>query len=414
MNAKLKKYLQKNHIEPAPGANHRPIQIVIPALAESESLRIPLESLIAQGRGQDQTAITVVVNNEEGDRTWRFEDNQKTLEILGSNSALRKAVESAGYRFKLIDRASPGKGLPPKTAGVGTARKAGLDHGLGELVGLDGRGLLVSLDADCAVPGNYLDALLTWELNRREYGAGVVDYAHPLPDDPTHRRAIALYEIRLRYTEALLRKIGTPYAFATIGSTIICRPDAYVLAGGMNTRKATEDFYFLMHLAKAAPVDRIRETVVAPSARVSDRVYLGTGHGVGKLIGSDEPYLLEPPIAYEIVGRALRILIEGFGKDAEETLRELKKHCRDLIPFLESKKLSATHREALAGTKTFKSYERRIHQWFDALKIRQAVHFLCENSRPMIPWNEAVDELTDEAVDGDKTACLLKLRHDLK
>lgn len=297
-----------------------------------------------------------MVNNEEGDRAWRFEDNQKTLQLLSPNSPLRSAVESAGYYFVLIDRASPGSGLPPKIAGVGAARKTGLDHSLGALINLEGRGLLVSLDADCAVPRNYLNALMSWERDRQNYGAGVIDYAHPLPDDRAHRRAIALYEIRLRYTEAALRKMQTPYAFATIGSTIICRPDAYVLAGGMNTRKATEDFYFLMHLAKATPIDRIRETTVAPSPRVSNRVYLGTGHGVGKLLGADEQYLLEPPIAYEIVGRALGILIDGFEKNAGETLRELEAQCPDLLPFLESKRLSATLCETLAGTRTHESY----------------------------------------------------------
>jgi len=410
VSAKLQKYIHKHGIETAPGRANRLIKIVIPAFAERESIHQPLACLCAQKAACEAAEIIVVVNNVEGDQSSRFDDNQKTLRFLGPDSRMRKALLEAGYHFTLIDRSSPGRGFAPKIAGVGAARKAGLDYGLGALLDLEGKGLLVSLDADCSVPENYLAALIEWERDKEDFGAGIIDYAHPFPEDAAHRQAIALYEIRLRYTERALQATGTPYAFATIGSTIICRPNAYVMAGGMNTRKATEDFYFLMNLAKATSIDAIHSTLVTPGARVSDRVYLGTGHGVGKLLGNAEPFLLEQPDCYRIVGRALKILLDGNERSPDETLREIAENTAELMPFFESKSLRDTLRETAAGTRTRRSYERRIHQWFDALKIRQAVRFLSEHHYPMILWDKAVGELTEIHEGGDPVRTLLGLR----
>ena len=45
----------------------------------------------------------------------------------------------------------------------------------------------------------------------------------------------------------------------------------------MNTKKATEDFYFLQAIAKYTKVHKIKDCLVHPSSRNENRVYLGTG-----------------------------------------------------------------------------------------------------------------------------------------
>ena len=45
----------------------------------------------------------------------------------------------------------------------------------------------------------------------------------------------------LKTTADELKKIGSPYSFVPLGCTMICRLDAYIGVGGMNTRKAAED-----------------------------------------------------------------------------------------------------------------------------------------------------------------------------
>ena len=73
------------------------------------------------------------------------------------------------------------------------------------------------------------------------------------PVDNDETKAIICYEIFLRYYVLGLKFAKSDYAFHTIGSTMLCTPDAYVKVEGMNKRKAAEDFYFLEKLAKIYP-----------------------------------------------------------------------------------------------------------------------------------------------------------------
>ena len=61
-----------------------------------------------------------------------------------------------------------------------------------------------------------------------------------------------------------------------MGSTIICRVDAYIAVGGMPKKKAGEDFYFMQSLAKHTDIFYIDDILVFPSSRSEKRVYLGT------------------------------------------------------------------------------------------------------------------------------------------
>ena len=85
-----------------------------------------------------------------------------------------------------------------------------------------------------------------------------------------------------------LRYTHFPYAFHTIGSCLAVRGSAYVKQGGMNRRKAGEDFYFLQKIIPLGNFGEINSTRVIPSARVSDRVPFGTGKAMMKWYESGE------------------------------------------------------------------------------------------------------------------------------
>ena len=92
--------------------------------------------------------------------------------------------------------------------------------------------------------------------------AATVEFEHNLQDDEINKPGILSYEIFLRHYVAGLLFAESPYAFHTIGSTVICDHEAYIKIGGMNTKKAAEDFYFLQKLAKHYSIHRITSTKV--------------------------------------------------------------------------------------------------------------------------------------------------------
>ena len=58
------------------------------------------------------------------------------------------------------------------------------------------------------------------------------------------------------------------------------RPEAYMKQGGMNRRKAGEDFYFLNKIMSLGGFGECAETTIYPSPRTSKRVPFGTGQAV--------------------------------------------------------------------------------------------------------------------------------------
>ncbi|MBW2562143.1 MAG: glycosyltransferase family 2 protein, partial [Deltaproteobacteria bacterium] len=133
--------------------------VVIPALAESDHLFTTLASLSKNPRTElAHTLVICVINNGSPDTVPADDiaDNQKSLEIL------EKLVNSDGedLRVAYIDASSPGLEMPDRDAGVGLARKIGLDLALGVFdYENDSPKLLFSLDADTLVEDNYLSAV---------------------------------------------------------------------------------------------------------------------------------------------------------------------------------------------------------------------------------------------------------------
>ena len=158
-------------------------------------------------------------------------------------SSLVKFQNSFNFRLEVIRS----KLLDRKHSGVGVARKEIMDIASDRLITQNmADGLIVCLDADCKVSTDYLLALVDYLDQNPKSPACSIYFEHPLDHlhdvEKTH---IANYELHLRYLVEAQRWCGLPYAFHTVGSSMAVRAGDYNKMGGMNKRKAGEDFHFL-------------------------------------------------------------------------------------------------------------------------------------------------------------------------
>ena len=221
------------------------LAVVIPSLAERKNLKPVLDSLAQGSRRLAEAEVLVVVNNAVHADPAVAEDNAGTLQDM-------LEVRIPGLKVFALDYASPGRALPDSKAGVGLARRVGLDAALARLwqAGNAKRSAIACLDADSPVAPGYLDALLEVFDSDDPPVAGICAYTHPEPEDRRLAESATYYELWLRYLEYGLRIARTPYAYQTVGSCLAVSALGYAQVSGMEPRQAGEDFHFLRKLIK--------------------------------------------------------------------------------------------------------------------------------------------------------------------
>lgn len=261
-----------------------------------------------------------------------------------------------------------------KKAGVGYARKVLMDNAVRFLNERDNSdGLMVSLDADCRVSKNYFMVLESY-LKDTKTPFYTHYFEHPLDQDLSLNRGIIAYELHLRYYVEALRSIGFPYAFHTVGSAFSVRAYAYVKQGGMNDRKAGEDFYFLQKLTPLGEPKAINDLTVYPGVRLSDRVPFGTGPMLKKWEeGSANLDLSYPIEAFKPIGL--------FFKHLDDFYTEV--WSMDLLPplmrvFLEEREEIEKLNQLRQNCSTLKVFRRRFFHLFDAFWILKCLNFFVD------------------------------------
>ncbi len=367
--------------------------VVIPALAESATLPATLDSLASNPPKLLAETLILLVINQRPDSTGADKtDNLHTLRQLAAGSWKRP-----GLQLAWIDAASPGRELPAKDGGVGLARKIGFDLALQRLAYRQSEPLLIALDADTLVRPDYLPALHS-HFRDAVAGAAVVPFCHQPGSDPAHERAIARYELFLRTHLLGLTLAGSPYAFHTVGSTMVCRATAYARAGGMNRRRAGEDFYFLQQLAKTAGVAQLSGTVVYPSARPSARTPFGTGRSVSALLAGDAAAVLFYPAAcYSLLGDWLHLVSEQLEVDGAALLQRAGQHSAPLADFLKGENFPAIWDRLALNHPRPKARLKAFHDWFDGLKTTRLIHHLCAGPHPRCQPHKTVPQLLEAA-----------------
>ncbi|MEP4532088.1 MAG: glycosyltransferase family A protein [Cyclobacteriaceae bacterium] len=368
--------------------------VVIPAYNEGNILKA-IKSL-CNCHNPENTLILVIINQSSNDSEGVIPTNKETLFDLEYESF------SIPVLSKIIK-------LPPKKAGVGLARKVGMDEAVKIFEDLNKDGTIICYDADCECQPNYLNEIRSFYKTTKSH-VGLLHYEHDLKGP--NIEAIINYELFLRYYVNALRWAKFPFAVQTLGSCISVKSKAYQRQGGMNTRKAGEDFYFIHKMVPLGGIGEINSTCVYPSDRVSDRVPFGTGHAVQKYLDqpSEEYETYNPRIFAEI-----KQLLEGLEYlYACDSYKQMG-YINAIGDFLEQNNFNEAFTKMKKQSPNFEIFLTRFYAWFDAFRVLKFVHFARDHYYPNIEIVDALGWLNHQqtkiqAFEGTKEEKLIKLR----
>ncbi|MFK7933792.1 MAG: glycosyltransferase family 2 protein [Saprospiraceae bacterium] len=377
-------YLQQRTLHP-PQIRRRPapnlgMVVVIPAYDEPFLLR-SLMSLHKCEPPRCSVEIIVVVNDSERDSKEVIERN---LEIANQvDEWSRKNSRPERYYHVLYHSK-----LFHKHSGVGLARKIGMDEAVFRLEkAKNKRGVIVCFDADSKCDRNYLSEIDRHFREQTKTQACGIHFEHPLhgidQEDDVYE-AILDYELHLRYYVNAQRFAGFPFAYQTIGSSMAVRCDAYQQQGGMNRRKAGEDFYFLHKFIPLGKFTELNTTRVIPSPRCSHRVPFGTGKAVAELIKSKGEYLTYAPQSFIDLKIFFSIVSKLRTVDVPETEIIIGSLPQSIQAFLTEVNFSENLLEIQKNTKNAKTFKTRFFRWFNAFMLMKYVHFARDHYYPNV------------------------------
>lgn len=402
------KYLEKHANFPAlinsEAASDLALVVVIPSFNE-KNLKATLDSLADCKTTGFSTEVIVVINHAEDASEVVIAQNQSTWEMA-------QQWRSTSSKFDLHTLYI--KDIPTKKAGVGYARKTGMDEAIRRFCqSASQQKILVCLDADTLVQENYLQSIHDYFVAHAKCPAASIDYAHPTETaDSVRNKAIAQYELHLRYYVLAKRWAGLEYAHQTVGSAMAVRSDAYTKQGGMNTRKAGEDFYFIHKFTHDIAFGNLSDTTVIPSARVSDRVPFGTGRAMQALMETEDDLTTYAPQSFA----AIRKLVAQIPLIYEA--KEEMKNAEAMTYFLGNYQFPKKLAEIRDNTSDYASFRKRFFQWFDAFMCMKFLHFSRDQHHPNIPIAEAANWLNKTYLEGSEKLgeleLLLKFRAESK
>jgi hypothetical protein len=360
-------YLQKHRFAPrqipAPPPPDLGLVVVIPCFMETQLMRT-LESLNTSQAPQCQVEVIIVFNSSEKDPdTVRSFHERQMAEI--------QAWSRQKGRFSYHCLHFPQ--LRAKHAGVGLARKIGMDEAVERLaLAEEHEGVIVCLDGDTVVNENYLQAIEVHFRTHPKAEACSICFAHPLdggPFGPEIYQGILRYELFLRYFIEGLRFAAYPYAYHTIGSAMAVRSSAYQKRGGMNRRKAGEDFYFLHKFIPQGGFAELCSTQVTPSPRPSNRVPFGTGKAIRDWLAGEQQIFpaYDPQIFTE-----LKTFLQAVPAYYYQNPAALPPSVAAWATEVNLDKQLSQIRQNVGQASSF---PKRFFQWFDALKVLQFVHY---------------------------------------
>lgn len=359
------------------------IIITIPAHREDKLLNT-LESIRKCELPPAITEVIILINYPDKGVTDSFHQNQ-----YNQIRDWSEQYSSAGLRFYPALEA-----LPPAEAGVGLARKILMDEAVFRFSKINRpEGIIVGLDADCLCEKNYLQELYTFFHQRPHLKTCSIYFEHPLEGEEYGREvydAIAIYELYLRYYVEGLRFAGYPFAFHTIGSAFAVRAAAYIKQGGMNRRKAGEDFYFLNKMMLLGDYGELNSTAVYPSPRLSDRVPFGTGAAIQKITRGSQEYLYTwNPQVFWMLKDFFTALPALYKENIQVACHPL------LIQFLKQNRWEIIAAQARTNASQELTFIKRVWQWFDGLKVLQFIRFAHQHGLARVNLCNACIEMID-------------------
>jgi len=387
--AVINRYLERRQLYPfqiaAEPSRDLGLLVVIPCFDEPD-FAATLSSLAACDPPGCDVEILIVVNGPDGADRAVLENNLRALHQVAAAGQSNKAN---WLRFHGIHHEQ----LPIRQAGVGLARKIGMDEAAGRIARTRlCDGVIASLDADCQVAGNYLHRVRHAFLEYESCPGFSVYFEHPIAEsdiDPI-QEALRNYELHLRYYVAGQRCAGFPYAFHTIGSAMACRGSVYAGQGGMNRRQGGEDFYFIQKLIALGGYRALNSTTVYPQIRLSERVPFGTGPAIKRALDSQTGQDTFAPEIFRDLEYWCRAVAES---PAETFAGSIDNFPEAMKQFLAEHEFAGRLAEIRANVAGPASFNKRLFRWFNAFRFMKYAQFASRHYYPKIPVASAARQL---------------------
>ncbi len=365
------------------------IIIVIPAFDEKNIIE-SVKSIYNCNKPKCKTEVIIVFNSAEN--TIKSKKEQNEIGLKNINKFAEK-VNSKHFSIHGINQTN----LPKKHAGVGLARKIGMDEALARYnyIGKE-KGLIVNFDADALCSKNYLIEIHKFFTENPNLNACSIYFEHPVSGDEYSQKtykSIIEYELYLRYYNQAMRYTKHPHAFHTIGSSFAVRADAYARQGGMNKRKAGEDFYFLQKIIPQGNYGELNSCCVKPSPRPSDRVPFGTGATISKLLITDDTYLTYNPKAFYALKKLFSETEKIYNNDFD--INCLEKY---LTAYLKTQNFDNKIKEIKNNSASLHTFKYRFFSWLNAFRILKYLNFAHEKHLKKIPIFEAANQLFEKKI----------------
>ena len=222
--------------------------------------------------------------------------------------------------------------------------------------------------------------------------ACTLNFAHNLNiKDPKQKEGVILYELYMRYYKNALKYAGFIPAVFTIGSCFAVRAVAYAKAGGMNRRKAGEDFYFIQKLSPLGKIGEVNQTTVHLSGRMSDRVPFGTGPLIKKWVkGEADLTLTYPFYLFEDVKKFYSVIEKHHQSFNPERYNKVT------IDYFMEVNVNAQIEELRKNCSSLHTFRERFYHIFNAFFILKWLNFCLNNGVGRNGLVESVIELLRE------------------
>ena len=350
--------------------------VFIPACRESSLLPGCIKSLAKIA--PPHTLLVLVINGRIDASEETHADNDASFAWLTQFPHVQQAPDQWMFHLPNLDIIVLDRWTKPfrlqSKQGVGTARALGAEFicDLYHSKRLN-QPWIWSTDADARFPHDYLTI-------PEEYGTCIVPYIHTDSTGSRPPQALEIYEYSLRYYALGLHHAQSPYAFPTIGSTILISIEAYEKSHGFPHRMAGEDFYLLAKASKVSEIHYLNRSPIQLLCRDSDRVPFGTGQGMATIEANQNTKELYHPKIFDDLKLWLHYLYTS--SDAS-LLSDLESITTD---FPHKNKL----RKLLAQPAKGARIQTRRHEWFDAFRTLKWIHHMRDTKWGTLPYKQAL------------------------
>lgn len=383
----LKRYSYKTFQIQKPQSGLLKYIVVIPAYCEP-AIYNTLVSLTNCHLCKNAIEVIIITNYSERDEAAVKTENNTNHHQLEKWCLLHSSDKISFHPFIVED-------LTAKHAGAGFARKIGMDTAIQRFHEADiSDGVIISLDADTLVHQDYFLAIEKAFDTTSNPGGVILNFTHLTSKGELSRqeKAVQLYELHLRYYRHMLKWAGYPYSHYTIGSCFAVKANVYCKYGGMNRKKAGEDFYFLQKIFPNETIGFVKEQLVFPSARISNRVPFGTGPVLRKILDEGE-YLSYSPKCFSQLKQLVTAIKNTSLNTPQEDILSSINPTDEMKRFLISIDFQKNLQEIMKNVATQESFQKRFFNWFDGLMVIKCFNYLTRYCCPKIEIEKAVPEL---------------------